>query len=215
MEFLTNPEFWARWLGIVVLDLSLAGDNALVIAMAVRTLPPREQFYGRVGGTVGAVALRFAFIAVVSQLLSYSLVEAAGGLALIWIAIKLLRQDAAEDGRKIRHGTTFWEAVWIIIVADLIMSLDNVLAVAAASRGDLVLAIFGVGLSIPIVIWGAGLLARLMTRHQWIVWVGGGVLGWVAGEMIIKDTIIQFACMDGARRACACSHPFGLANGPC
>jgi YjbE family integral membrane protein len=191
MEFLTNPEFWARWLGIVVLDLSLAGDNALVIAMAVRTLPPREQFYGRVGGTVGAVALRFAFIAVVSQLLSYSLVEAAGGLALIWIAIKLLRQDAAEDGRKIRHGTTFWEAVWIIIVADLIMSLDNVLAVAAASRGDLVLAIFGVGLSIPIVIWGAGLLARLMTRHQWIVWVGGGVLGWVAGEMIIKDTIIQ------------------------
>lgn len=191
MESLTDPEFWARWLGIVVLDLSLAGDNALVIAMAVRTLPPREQFYGRIGGTIGAVALRFLFIAIVAQLLSLSFVEALGGLALIWIAIKLLRQDAENEGKKIRQGTTLWESVWIIIVADIIMSLDNVLAVAAASRGNLTLAIFGVGLSIPIVIWGAGLLAQLMTRHQWIVWFGGGILGWVAGEMVIKDRIVH------------------------
>src|SRR5574341_106888 len=141
MGFLTDPEFWARWLGIVVLDLSLAGDNALVIAMAVRTLPRREQFYGRVGGTLGAVILRFAFIAVVSQLLKVSFIGALGGIALIWIAIKLLRQDAADEGQKLRQGTTFWEAVWIIIVADLIMSLDNLLAVAAASRGNLTLAI--------------------------------------------------------------------------
>ncbi len=191
MELLTDPEFWVRWLGIVVLDLSLAGDNALVIAMAVRTLPPREQFYGRVGGTLGAVILRFAFIAVITQLLTYSFVEALGGVALIWIAIKLLRQDSEEQGTKIRQGATFWEAVWIIIVADLIMSLDNVLAVAAASRGNLVLVIFGVGLSIPIVIWAAGILATLMARYHWIVWVGGGVLGWVAGEMMIKDPIVH------------------------
>lgn len=191
MELLTDPEFWARWLGIVILDLSLAGDNALVIAMAVRTLPPREQFYGRVGGTIGAVVLRFGLIAIVSQLLSISFIGALGGAALIWIAIKLLRQDAGDDGKKIRQGSTFGEAVWVIIVADLIMSLDNVLAVAAASRGNLVLVIFGVGLSIPIVIWGAGLLARLMTRNQWIVWVGGGVLGWVGGEMMIRDQMIH------------------------
>lgn len=192
METLTL-EFWARWLGIVLIDLSLAGDNALVIAMAVRTLPPREQFLGRIGGTFGAVALRIAFIAIISALLRIPFLQAVGGLVLIWIAIKLVRQDAGggEGKGKVRHGTTLWEAVWVIIVADLIMSLDNVLAVAAAARGDIVLAAFGIGLSIPIVIWGSGLLARLMNRYQWIVWLGGGVLGWVAGEMLVKDEIVR------------------------
>ena len=187
MEFIANPEFWVRWFGIVILDLSLAGDNALVIAMAVRTLPPREQFLGRVGGTVGAVALRFAFIVIITQLLRIPYLQAAGGLVLIWIAVKLLRQDAGGEGREVRHGTTLWEAIWVIIVADLIMSLDNVLAVAAASHGDLALVIFGIGLSIPIVICGAGFLAKLMNRFQWIVWLGGGILGWVAGEMVVED----------------------------
>ena len=187
MEFLTSPEFWARWIGIVILDLSLAGDNALLIAMAVRTLPPREQFLGRVGGTLGAVALRFAFIAIITQLLRIPYLQAVGGLILIWIAVKLLRQDASGEGHEVRHGTTLWESIWVIIVADIIMSLDNVLAVAAASHGDLALVIFGIGLSIPIVICGAGFLAKLMNRFQWIVWFGGGILGWVAGEMVVED----------------------------
>jgi len=187
MDFLANPEFWVRWFGIVILDLSLAGDNALVIAMAVRTLPPREQFLGRVGGTFGAVALRFAFIAIITQLLRIPYLQAAGGLVLVWIAVKLLRQDAGGEGQEVRHGTTLWEAIWVIIVADIIMSLDNVLAVAAASHGDLALVIFGIGLSIPIVICGAGFLAKLMNRFQWIVWLGGGILGWVAGEMVVED----------------------------
>jgi YjbE family integral membrane protein len=187
MEFIANPEFWVRWFGIVILDLSLAGDNALVIAMAVRTLPSREQFLGRVGGTLGAVALRFAFIVIITQLLRIPYLQAAGGLVLIWIAVKLLRQDAGGEGREVRHGTTLWEAIWVIIVADLIMSLDNVLAVAAAAHGDLALVIFGIGLSIPIVICGAGFLAKLMNRFQWIVWIGGGILGWVAGEMVVED----------------------------
>jgi YjbE family integral membrane protein len=193
MAFLLDPEFWARWLAIVLIDLSLAGDNALVIALAVRTLPPREQFYGRLGGTFGAVALRLAFIAVITQLLRIPFLQAAGGLVLIWIAIKLVRQDSGEPSThgKVRHGTTLWEAIWIIILADVIMSLDNVLAVAAAAHGDLVLVAFGIALSIPIVIWGSGLLARLMNRFQWIVWLGGGVLGWVAGEMIVKDKIVH------------------------
>src|SRR3990172_10178670 len=191
MEILTY-EFWARWLAIVIIDLSLAGDNALVIALAVRTLPPREQFYGRIGGTFGAVALRLAFIAIISQLLRIPFLQAVGGLILIWIAVKLVRQDAGggEGGHKVRQGTTLREAVWIIIVADVIMSLDNVLAVAGAAHGDLVLVAFGIGLSIPIVIWGSGLLARLMNRFQWIIWLGGGILGYVAGEMILKDTLV-------------------------
>ena len=177
MELLTNPELWVRWFSIVILDLSLGGDNALLIAMAVRTLPPREQFFGRIGGTIGAVALRFVFIAIIVELLSIPYLQLGGGLVLVWIAVKLLRQDAGGDGHKVRQGTTLWEAIWIIIVADLIMSLDNVLAVAAASHGNLALVIFGIGLSIPIIVWGAGFLATLMNRFQWIVWIGGGVLG--------------------------------------
>ena len=106
---------------------------------------------------------------------------------LVWIAVKLLRQDAGGEGQEVRHGTTLWESIWVIIVADIIMSLDNVLAVAAASHGDLALVIFGIGLSIPIVICGAGFLAKLMNRFQWIVWLGGGILGWVAGEMVVED----------------------------
>lgn len=187
MKLLANPEFWVRWFSIVILDLSLGGDNALLIAMAVRTLPPREQFLGRVGGTLGAVALRFAFIAIIVQLLTIPFLQAGGGLVLIWIAVKLLRQESSGEGHEVRHGTTIWQAIWIIVIADIIMSLDNVLAVAAASHGNLALVIFGIGLSIPIIVWGAGVLARLMNRFQWIVWIGGGVLGWVAGEMMIED----------------------------
>jgi YjbE family integral membrane protein len=192
MAFLLDPEFWARWLAIVLIDLSLAGDNALVIALAVRTLPPREQFLGRIGGTFGAVALRLAFIAIITQLLKVPFLQAVGGLVLIWIAVKLVRQEGGEgEEGKVRQGTTLWEAIWIIVVADVIMSLDNVLAVAGAAGGDLRLVVFGIGLSVPIVIWGSGLLARLMNRYQWIIWLGGGVLGWVAGEMTVKDPIVH------------------------
>jgi len=187
-----HPEIWARWLGIVIIDLSLAGDNALVIAMAVLTLPPRQRLFGLIGGTVGAVMLRLALIAVITQVLLIPFLQAIGGLVLMWIAIKLVRQDTSkESGRKVREVTTLWEAMGIIIVADLVMSLDNVLAVAATAHGDLTLVLFGVGLSIPIVICGSSLLARLMDRFRWIVWLGGGVLGWVAGELVINDTLVR------------------------
>jgi YjbE family integral membrane protein len=191
MQFLIRPEFWARWLGIVLIDLSLAGDNALVIAMAVLTLPPRQRLFGLIGGTVGAVVLRIALIAVITQILRVPFVQAVGGLILIWIALKLVRQDVEEtNDQKQREVTTFWQAIGIIIVADLIMSLDNVMAVAATAHGDLTLVLFGIGLSIPIVICGSTVLARLMERFHWIVWLGGGVLGWVAGELVADDTIV-------------------------
>jgi YjbE family integral membrane protein len=192
MEFLTDPEFWARWLGIVVMDLTLASDNALVIALAVRTLPKRQQLQGRIWGTVGAVALRLAFIAIVTVLLGIPLLQLAGGLLLIWIAVKLVRQEESGSGGDghVRQGTTLWGAVWVIIVADVVMSLDNVLAVAAAAQGDLVLVVFGIALSLPLVVWGSGVLARMMNRWPWIIWVGAGILGYVAGEMILKDRIV-------------------------
>jgi YjbE family integral membrane protein len=192
MESLVQAEFWARWLGIVVIDLSLAGDNALVIAMAVLTLSPRQRLIGLIGGTLGAVLLRVILIAVITQVLLIPFLHALGGAVLIWIAIKLVRQDAGDEkGHKVREVATLWEAIGIIIIADLIMSLDNVLAVAATAHGDLTLVLFGIGLSIPIVICGSSLLARLMDRFRWILWIGGGILGWVAGELAVTDTFIR------------------------
>ena len=191
MSVVLDPEFWARWLGIVVIDLTLAGDNALVIALAVRTLPRRQQLLGRVWGTAGAVALRLAFITAATFLLRIPFLQLVSGLLLVWIAVKLVRQPAGGQGPHAREGTSLAEAVWIIIVADAVMSLDNVLAVAAAARGNLLLVVFGVALSLPLVVWGSGLLASLMHRFTWIVWVGGGILGYVAAEMIVKDPALK------------------------
>ncbi|PYM22526.1 MAG: hypothetical protein DMD78_14470 [Candidatus Rokuibacteriota bacterium] len=188
MILLADPEFWIRLAGIILIDLTLAGDNALVIALAVRSLPPRQQFLGRMWGTVGAVGLRLAFIAVATWLLALPFVQLAGGLLLLWIAVKLVVMNAGGD-HKVRHGTSLREAIWIIMLADAAMSLDNVLAVAAAAHGDFVLVAFGIGLSLPLVVWGSGLLARLMNRFPAVIWVGGGVLGWVAGEMIVSEVV--------------------------
>ena len=189
MQFLLDPEFWARWLSIVIIDLALAGDNALVIALAVRTLPKRQQFWGRIWGSMGAVALRLVFITIITYLLKIPFLQFVGGVLLIWIALKLVRQQSGAE-EHVRQGTSMWEAVWVIIVADVVMSLDNVLAVAAAVHGDLVLVVFGISLSLPLVVWGSGILARLMNRFAWIVWFGGGILGYVSGEMILKDRIV-------------------------
>jgi YjbE family integral membrane protein len=187
-----DPDFWVRWLKIVVIDLLLAGDNALVIALAVRTLPRRQQFLGRMWGTAGAVGLRLVFIAIITVLLRVPLLQFVGGLVLVWIALKLVRQDAGGgEGDHARHGTTLLGAIWIIIVADVTMSLDNVIAVAGAAHGDLFLVAFGVALSIPIVVWASGVLARLMNRHAWIVWAGGGILGEVAGDMMVHDRVVH------------------------
>src|SRR5256886_9452331 len=189
MALLLEPEFWARLLGIGVLNLLLSGDNALVIALAVRALPPRQRVLGQIWGALGAVALRVVFVAIVTLLLRVPLLRLAGGLLLLWIAVRLVRPEDAEDGGG-RHGSSVWEAVWIIIVADITMSLDNVLAIAAAARGEMILVVISIALSLPIVIWGAGLLARLMNRWAWIVWLGGGFLAYVAVEMVFEDKAV-------------------------
>ena len=190
MTALAEPEFWARLASIILIDLTLAGDNALVIALAVRTLPKRQQFFGRLWGTGGAVVLRLAFIVVATWLLTVPLLQLVGGVLLVWIALRLVRQNGESDGHA-RQGTTLSQAVWIIMIADAAMSLDNVLGVAAAAHGDLLLVVVGIGLSLPLVVWGSGLLAWLMTRLTWIIWLGGGVLGYVAGEMILNDQAVE------------------------
>lgn len=191
MTEILELDFWLRWLKIVGIDILLAGDNALVIAMAVRTLDRRRQFLGRLWGTGGAVALRVVFIALITVLLRVPMLQFFGGLVLVWIALKLIRQGDEEDGESGRHGSSLLEAIWIIIVADVSMSLDNVIAVAGAAHGDLLLVTFGIALSIPLVVWGSGILARLMSRYRWIVWAGGGILGEVAGDMMVHDKVVH------------------------
>lgn len=182
--------FLLSWLRIVVINLTLSGDNALVIAMAVRTLPRRQQRLGIFWGATGAVVFRVILTFVAAQLLLLPYLQLVGGLVLIWIAFKLLREESGGEG-KVRHGTTVGEAIRIIIIADLVMSTDNVLAVAAASEGNFALLLFGLGLSIPIVVWGAAFIATLMNRYGWIVYLGAGVLGEVAGKMILEDRFVE------------------------
>jgi YjbE family integral membrane protein len=180
-----DPAWWGSLLLIAGLNLLLSGDNALVIALAVRNLPRRQRVLGQIWGAVGAVVLRLAFVGIVTALFNIPFLQFVGGVLLVWIAVKLVQSDDEES--HVQHGTSFLHAVWIIVVADVTMSLDNVLAIAAAAKGEMILTIIGVGLSLPIVMWGAGLLAALMNRYGWVVWIGGGVLGYVAGDMALKD----------------------------
>jgi YjbE family integral membrane protein len=173
-----------------VLNLLLSGDNALVIALAVRGLPKHQRIMGQVWGALGAVVLRLLFVGIITMLLRIPLLQLIGGVLLVWIAVKLVRPEE-ESGGTGKHGASLWDAIWIIVIADVTMSLDNVLAIAAAARGEMVLVVLGIALSLPIVVWGAGLLAKLMNRYSWIVWLGGGLLGYVAGEMIMEDKAVH------------------------
>jgi YjbE family integral membrane protein len=198
---LLEPATLTKLAQIILTDLVLAGDNALVIALATRSLPSKQQFWGRIFGAGGAVGLRVLFVFVITWLTRIPILQLLAGLALIWVAWKLVRpQEEAleaaghpEDAK--RHAArSVWHAVQIIIVADVIMSLDNVIAIAgiakegsASPHGEMWLVVFGLLLSIPLVICGSALISRLMSHHRWLIWVGGGVLGHVAGEIIFKD----------------------------
>lgn len=182
--------FIFSWLKIVVLDLTLAGDNAVVIAMAVRALPFRQQRIGICLGALGAVIVRVILTFAAARLLLFPYVQLIGGLLLVWIAFKLLRQDGGSEPA-IQHGATLVKAIRIIILADLIMSTDNILAIAGASEGSSFLVLFGLGLSIPIVVVGATFIAILMSRCSWIIYVGAAILGEVAGKMILEDNFIE------------------------
>jgi YjbE family integral membrane protein len=187
-----TPDFWATLFKIAFLNLLLSGDNAVLIALAVRALPKRQRVLGQIWGTVGAVVLRLAFVGIVSRLLELPFLGAAGALVLLWIAYKLVQPEGGEPETG-RHGRSFWHAVWLILVADVTMSLDNVLAIALAARGDMMLVGIGIAMSVPIVIVGSGILATLMNRYPAIIWVGGGVLGFVAGEMLLDDRGVRWA----------------------
>ena len=177
-------------LTIIYVNFILSGDNAVVIAMAVRSLPPQQRKLGVFWGAFGAVALRIVLTLVAAMLLEMSGLRLAGGLTLVWVTWKLVR-PASEDGEEhVKASANLWEAIRIVIVADLIMSLDNVLAVAAAAKGSYPLLIFGLALSIPIILCCSVLIANLMNRYPWLVLLGGIILGKVAGELLVTDPLI-------------------------
>ncbi len=174
---------------IVLIDLVLAGDNAVVIAMAVKNLQDKKRTLGIILGSGGAVLVRVACTFLVAQLLAMSYIKLIGGAVIIWIAVKLLT-DGAEEEHAGKEASSIWQALWIIIVADMSMGIDNMLAVGAASHGNLFLLLFGLILSIPFVVFMSTLLAKLMDRYPIILWIGAAVLGKVGGEMMATDPFV-------------------------
>ena len=188
---LFSPEFFSALLAIVVIDLVLAGDNAIVIAMAARNLPPHLQKKAIIWGAVGAIAVRSAMTLVVVYLLKVPGLMLIGGLLLVWIAYRLLTPSHDEDSGGKHASTTFWGAMQTIVIADAVMGLDNVLAVAGASHGSYVLVVLGLLISIPVVIWGSTQILKLVERYPSITFLGAGVLAWTAGKMITTEPIVR------------------------
>jgi YjbE family integral membrane protein len=177
-------------LRIIGINIILSGDNAIVIALACRSLPPRQRVIGIILGAGAAVVLRIIFTVIVQQLLDVPWLKLVGGLVLLWIAVKLLLGDEASED-SIRSGSSVWEAVKIVAVADIVMSLDNVLAIAAAAGGHTGLIIMGLIISIPLVVFGATLLTWLLDRLPILVWAGSALLGWVAAELVATEPVLQ------------------------
>ena len=190
MEFLTSPEFWVALGQIIIIDILLGGDNAVVIALACRKLPPAQRTQGIIWGTAGAIILRVVLIAFAMTLLNLPFLKVVGAILLVWIGVKLLAPD--EDGHgSVAESDKLLAAIKTIIVADLVMSVDNVIAIAGAAQnaGDhsLLLVVLGLLISIPIIVWGSQLVIKLMERFPAIITAGGMLLGWIAGGMLVSD----------------------------
>lgn len=192
MELLQSAEFWIGLIKIIWINIILSGDNAVVIALAARSLPPHQQRKAVFWGSGAAVILRIVLTVVAVQLLALPYLQIVGGLLLVWIGVQLLGDEEEGEGEAKEYGTLL-AAVRTILIADLVMSLDNVIAVAAAAKGSLTLLILGLAISIPLVIFGSTLMIKLMERFPIIVVLGAGLIGWVGGETIVSDTIFKDA----------------------
>ena len=203
MSMIENPAFWIAVLQIIWINILLSGDNAVVIALACRSLPPRQRFWGMILGAGVAVLLRIIFTGIVTQLMALPFLKLVGGVLLLWIAVKLIVPEESHGEGKVQAAESLWRAVRIIAIADIVMSLDNVIAIAAAAdsaaaRVDLaqagmvkfVLIAFGLTTSIPLIIAGSALLMMILERYPILVWAGAALLGWVAGDIMIKDSAL-------------------------
>jgi YjbE family integral membrane protein len=190
MDQLHQPGFWAAVLEIILINILLSGDNALVIALACRTLPPRQRLWGTIIGAGVASILLVVFTGVVATLTTLPYLKMAGAVALLWVAVKLVAPQGADDAGHVEGAENLWRAVRIVVVADIVMSLDNVIAVAAAARGNYVLLGLGLSVSIPLVIAGSALIMALLDRFPLLVWAGATLLGWIAGGIFAEDPVI-------------------------
>src|SRR4051794_7587806 len=187
---MAEPTFWVAVGKIIWINILLSGDNALVIALACRGLKPRHRLWGMILGAGAAVLLRIIFTGIVATLMELPYLKLVGGLALIVIAAKLLVPER-EDEEGVESASHLWAAVQIVVVADIVMSLDNVIAVAAAAGGSAPLLVLGLAISVPLIVGGAALIMALLTRLPILVWAGAALLGWIAGDVIATDPAIQ------------------------
>ena len=189
IEYLSNPVFWVGLGQIIIVNIVLSGDNAVVIALAARSLPPNQQKQAIIWGSVAAIVMRVILTIVAVEMLKFPYLKLVGAVLLLWIAVQLLvPEDGGEDG--VQGSGNLMAAIRTILIADLVMSLDNVIGVAAAAKGDNVLLMLGLAISIPLIIFGSTIILKLMDRYPVIITGGAALLGWVAGEMLITDPIL-------------------------
>lgn len=191
LENLTNPDIWIALIKIAVINVVLSGDNAVVIALACRNLPPKQQRNAFIIGTGGIVVLMTALTGAAAYLLSLPYLELVGSVLLLWIGVKLLIAEEEADADDSKAAATFWEAVRLVIIADIVMSLDNVLGMAAAAKGHLGMLFVGMVITIPLVLFGAAMIMKLMERFPILIVIGAGLLGYVAGEMAVSDPVVK------------------------
>lgn len=207
MEQFMTPEFWVAVGQIIMIDILLGGDNAVVIALACRKLPPKQRTQGIIWGTAGAILLRVILIFFALTLLAIPYLKIVGALLLVWIGVKLIAPDDEDSHGDIQASDKLWAAVKTVIVADLVMSVDNVIAIAGAAEGaggdhKMPLVVFGLLVSIPIIVWGSQLVIKLMDRFPAIITIGGMLLGWIAGTMAVTDpAALPFVPTDPAEKA--------------
>lgn len=187
IELINSPGFWLAVMQIIAIDILLGGDNAVVIALACRKLPETQRNRAIMGGALGAILLRIAMIFFALQLLELPYLKLIGAVLLLWIGIKLIVPEGEDAHGNLAASPKLLGAIKTIIVADAVMSLDNVVAVAGASNGQLELVIFGIVISIPIIIWGSKLVLHFMDRYPIVITLGAALLGWIAGSMAISD----------------------------
>ncbi|MBP8088098.1 MAG: TerC family protein [Polaromonas sp.] len=195
MDELMTATFWLAVGQIIMIDILLGGDNAVVIALACRNLPPKQRTQGIIYGTIGAIVLRVILIAFALALLTVPYLKLVGAVLLLWIGVKLLMPEG-DDDHNISSSDKLWSAVKTVIIADLVMSVDNVLAIAGAAQGageahQLPLVIFGLLVSIPIIVWGSTFVLKLMERFPFVITLGAMLLGWIAGQMAYTDPAIK------------------------
>ncbi len=200
LQMLATGQFWLDVLTIIVIDIMLSGDNAVVIALACRSLPEAQRKKGIFYGVLGAIVLRITLTFFAVSLLSLPYLKLAGAAMLVWIGIKLILPEEEHDDSNVKAATRLWGAVRTILIADFIMSLDNVLGVAAAAHGNVLLLGIGLFVSIPLVAWSSQLVLKLLDRFPVIIYFGGALLGYVAGEMMLGEGVVKHL-LEGVQEA--------------